>query len=144
MKCHRKLFSRNVRCRSRRQCTFSMQDFSLVSLVLSEYSIYCDEQTQNISATDIRITVVVFSTAFSAFYYYMILRGKNWARIIFLVFFVFSFVYGVIMAILGQQSLHIVSVIIGTIIGAGAAILLFLPSSSQWFRQVKDTRMKQA
>ncbi len=113
---------------------------ALVIGLLGLFDLPGDVQTQNISATFIAQWVVLF-TAMIAFIYYMILRGKNWTRIIFLVFFV----SGVIMDMLGpKHPLHIVSLTIQTIIGVAAVILLFLPSSSQWFRQVKDTRMKQA
>ncbi len=111
----------------------------VISLIGS-FNLPRDEQIQNISGTFILQTIVL-SSAISAFFYYMILRGKNWARILFLVLLVF----GVIMDMLGpKHPLHIVSYTIQTIIGVGAAILLFLPSSSQWFRQVKNTCMKQA
>ncbi len=113
---------------------------ALVIGLLGLFDLPGDVQTQNIS-TALFVETMVLSIAIIAFIYFMILRDKNWARIILLVFFVF----GVIMYMLGpKHPLHIVSLTIQTIIMVAAVILLFLPSSSQWFRQVKDTRMKQA
>lgn len=70
--------------------------------------------------------------------------GRNWARIIFLVMFLFSFPYSLYQLVVGLSgySLYRILGFAQIVMQAVAMILLFQRQSSDWYRQIKSAKQK--
>lgn len=85
------------------------------------------------------IFVTLFTFAFIAFFIYMIGKGKNWARITFLVLFIIGIPFSVLPAIYSLIT-NPVSGMLGagqTILQLIALVFLFQKPSSDWFKSMK-------
>ena len=93
----------------------------------------------------VTLCIAIFSLAFNSFFIYQIFKGKNWARIVYLVLFLLSAMlsikgyvrmffhpaalgYPVIMGYMG---------IIGFLIRLVAVVLLFSGPSNLWFKRLQ-------
>jgi len=82
------------------------------------------------------ITVLVVSLAVAWFFIHMIATGRNWARILYLVFFIITIVCWVIgfRQLMLQGVLSIVGNIVALILAVIALVFLFKPASNAWFK----------
>lgn len=85
------------------------------------------------------IFTILFTLAFMAFFIYMIGKGKNWARITFLVLFIIGIPFSVLPAIVLLVTNPISAMFTAgiTILQLIALIFLFQKSSSDWFHSMK-------
>ncbi|MFP4402973.1 MAG: hypothetical protein ACOC3X_00320 [Nanoarchaeota archaeon] len=85
------------------------------------------------------IFTAFISLAIISFFIYMIGKGKNWARIIFLVLFIIGIPFSILPLVQSLMANPISGIIaIGqTILQIVALVLLFQKSSSDWFKLMK-------
>lgn len=87
------------------------------------------------------VTIIAFllSLAFTVFLFVMILRGKNWARLLFLTFFLVGFPFALPAIFIAFQKSPIPSVfgLIQLCLQMMAAVLLLQKPSRQWFKMIK-------
>lgn len=77
---------------------------------------------------------------FLAFLFYMVWRGRNWARIIFLVMFLFGLIPVVLYSMhsLTTAPLLVASSMIQTMLQAAATYMLFTAAAKPWFQKKAD------
>lgn len=87
----------------------------------------------------VAIIAFLLTLAFTVFLFVMILRGKNWARLLFLTFFLIGFPFSIPAIFMAFQKSPIPSVfsLIQLCLQMMAAVLLLQKPSRQWFRMIK-------
>jgi len=85
---------------------------------------------------EVAYTIGILRVAINAFFVYKIFKGRNWARIIYLVFYVL----GVILSIHSLARFHhsfplVVLMLVGFAAQAVALVLLFTGNGRMWFRR---------
>lgn len=87
------------------------------------------------------VTIFAFllTLAFTVFLFVMILRGKNWARLLFLTFFLIGFPFSLPSIFMAFQKSPIPSVfsLAQICLQMMAAVLLLQKPSRQWFKMIK-------
>lgn len=81
--------------------------------------------------------IVVFGVCINAFFVFKIFEGRNWARIVYLVFFLLGILFAVpsFIVLLGQSPAWVVLSLIGYVAQVVALVLLFTGSGSAWFKR---------
>lgn len=92
-----------------------------------------------IQSTMITMTLI---TLIMLFLVYKIWQGRNWARIVFFIFFVLG-IYPA-MLLMPAEAERSIAVVIGSILQTvsqfAAIILMYLPASNTWFKSIKDAK----
>jgi hypothetical protein len=87
------------------------------------------------------VTIIAFllTLAFTVFLFVMILRGKNWARLLFLIFFLTGFPFSIMAIFTAFQKTPIPSLfnLIQLCLQMMAAVLLLQKPSRRWFQMIK-------
>jgi len=110
------------------------------SVISSIFNFSSTLEKVNASGVDLGrlIFTLCFTLFFLAFLIWKIGRGRNWARITYLILFIIGVpmtIYGYF--ILSTSSFSIIQGIVGAIVNLLALILLFQKESSEWFRLIK-------
>lgn len=86
----------------------------------------------------VAVFTAVFTLGMMWFFIYNIEKGRNWARIIFLIIFIAGILFSVssFLQMLKYNPIFILTGIIHTILQATALALLFQKSSSEWFKKI--------
>ena len=87
-------------------------------------------------ANAILVLGVVFGVGINAFFVYNIFKGRNWARIVYLVFFLLGILFAVpsFIVLLGQSPAWVVFSLIGYGAQVVALVLLFTGPGNAWFK----------
>jgi len=83
-----------------------------------------------------QIILMILPILVYGFFIYMISKGKNWARIVYLVLFVLGFFSAVFSfpQLMGQGTFPLVGVIGGTLLSLIGLIYIFKSESLTWFK----------
>lgn len=89
------------------------------------------------ASKNIAYTILVFGVCLNAFFVYKIFKGRNWARIVYLVFFLLGIVFAVPSFILlfTQSPTWVALSLVGYAAQVVALVLLFTGSGSEWFKR---------
>jgi hypothetical protein len=109
--------------------------YSLISGLVSTATHPAPVGFSPILVREVAYTIGIFGVAINAFFVYKIFKGRNWARIIYIVFYVL----GVILSIRGLTMFHrstvlVVLMLVGFVAQAVALMLLFTGNGRAWFQ----------
>lgn len=105
-------------------------------LAAINFAFILPEETPQMVAT-IGIVFAVITVCIGAFFIYKIFTGRNWARIVFLIFFIIGLAFAAPTAIGLLSMFPVMGMLnlIGLAARVVALVLLFTAASNQWFQQ---------
>jgi hypothetical protein len=88
------------------------------------------------------MVIAIGFVALFAWFTWMALKGRNWARIVHLVFMLLGllFTYWVVRMAFAQSTYDGVISIIQAVLYPAGVILLFLPAANRWYRALREAR----
>ena len=91
----------------------------------------------------IGISAIIFGTLISGFLLFMIWRGRNWARLLYLIVFLIGapFAFPVIVMVFQKNLIFSIVGLIKISLQIMAAVLLLQKPTRQWFRMIKVRRL---